>query len=177
MSSGNPILDAIAGAKTFGSGGYIKSGDYTFEVLDVMCEKKESGFCFIAEFVVRDASPTEQGIIMNKVGTSVSIVYNLTKNEKTANANSKKFVCGLLGENPDEVDVDEFAKTLALIVGKGRPARGMLIKCSASTKATRNSKNPTYTDTRWTTVSGEDENAPDKVKARRAELDKSTKAK
>ena len=118
----------IAGAPMTGGGSSIRDGFYKFLVEKITYQKGHSGEVFIAELRVMesksDGSVDDQGkpVVPNAVGSTCSLVCNLTKHESAA-SNAKKFAFGVLaGLGYTEDKIDE--KLMMDICDAKNPLRG-----------------------------------------------------
>lgn len=121
----------VAGASATGGGNNIRDGVYKLLVEKVHIQDGHSGECFIAEFRVVESQANgavnEQGqpIIPNAVGSSASIVCNLTKHASAA-GNAKAFVvaaCAGLGYTEAQITPD----VMAYICSEKNPLRGLAV--------------------------------------------------
>lgn len=129
MSTG--AFSKIAGASTTGGGNNVRDGVYRLMVEKVHIQKGHAGECFIAEFRVMESAPNgsvnEQGqpIIPNAVGSSCSLVCNLTKFESAA-GNAKAFVVNALaglGITEDKITPE----VMGWVCSEQNPLRGLLV--------------------------------------------------
>lgn len=125
------IFKKIADASATGGGNNIRDGIYKFLIEKCSIQNGHTGVCFVAEFRVMESSPSgavdEQGrpVTPNPVGSTASMVANLTKHESAA-GNVKALVQGALaglGYTPDQID----DALIGEIVGEGNPLRGVAV--------------------------------------------------
>ena len=171
------MFGKIAGASASGGGNHLRDGNYVLLVENVMLEKKFGGETFIAEMRVMQATPNGElddkgnAIVPNKVGSTASLVCNLTKHESAA-GNAKAFVLGVLAA----LGYTEEQITEQLMVEvcdkKVQPLRGMGVECRTYRKVNQGrvneaNKGKPLTLPRWYPI------AQDKpsIKAQRAYLD------
>lgn len=130
MSFSN-IFKKIADASATGGGNNIRDGIYKFLIEKCAIQQGHSGTCFIAEFRVMESTANgavdEHGklVVPNPVGSTASMVCNLTKHESAA-GNVKAFLQGALGGlgyTPDQID-DEL---IGQVVSDANPLRGVQI--------------------------------------------------
>lgn len=160
------LVNLIVKSKVSQTGKYIAPGNYELEVTNVEAGGQHSGECFIAEFIVRKSEQSDAKFIPNAVETACSIVYNTTTHRDTAPANTKRFVCGLFGEDTETVADERLGTILEGLINKvANPARGMLVRCEAFNKPKKDGSS--FTHTRWYKV----EQTPAEVKTRRTALD------
>ena len=121
----------VAGAQATGGGNNIRDGVYKLLVEKVHIQDGHSGECFIAEFRVIESqangATNEHGqpIVPNAVGSSCSIVCNLTKHASAA-GNAKAFVvaaCAGLGYTEAQITPD----VMAYICSEKNPLRGLAV--------------------------------------------------
>lgn len=131
MSAFKNIFKKIADASATGGGNNIRDGIYKFLVEKCAIQNGHSGVCFVAEFRVMESAPNgavdEQGrpVVPNPVGSTASMVANLTKHESAA-GNIKAFVQGALGGlgySPDQITEELIGE----ICGEGNPLRGVAV--------------------------------------------------
>jgi hypothetical protein len=169
------MLKKIASAKATAGGNRIKDGNYLFEIMNILVEKKFSGWMFIAEFLVREATAsglkdaTGRLIEPNAVGSTCGYVLNLDKNI-SAVGNAKAMILALFGMQESEVSDEDFFASLDAVSKPDQPARGMLIAASTFHKAKRNGDD--FMGLNFTGV----DNPEDQVAARRAAQEKAAKA-
>jgi hypothetical protein len=121
----------IASASATGGGNNIRDGVYKLMVDKVHIQKGHTGECFIAEFRVIDANANgavdDNGrpVVPNAVGSSCSMVCNLTKHESAA-GNAKAFVVnGLAGLGITEDKIDP--EVMGWVCSEQNPLRGLLV--------------------------------------------------
>jgi hypothetical protein len=133
-------LSRIAGAKMTGGGSNIRDGKYKLLVENCKLQKGYEGECFIAELRVIEAVPngemqiasdekttTDKPVVPNAVGSTCSLICNLTKHD-SAPSNIKKFVYGVLsGLGYAEEQITE--EVLGEVIGGQQPLRGMAVEC------------------------------------------------
>ncbi len=182
--SKNPLLDKIAGARASGMSNIIRDGVYLFTVGKVILENKSSGNMFIAELFVDESKDVPdtwekngkacwqcEGATLvkaNPVGSTPGYAVNLDTS-KSAAGNAKSFVLTLCGADENETSADDFSATLADLITKENPGRGMQIRAQTSRKAIKTGDNAgkPFVGIKWTHVPM---NA-DEIAARRAILD------
>lgn len=130
----NTLFKKIADAANTGGGNNIRDGIYKLAVEQcVLNDEAHSGTVFIVEFRVMEASPSgaldEQGrpVTPNQVGTSCSMVCNVTKHE-SAFGNLKKFLVGSLaglGYSADQVTEDLIKQ---VFVDDPKMLRGVVVR-------------------------------------------------
>lgn len=166
----------VAGASATGGGNNIRDGIYKFLVEKISLQNGHSGECFIAEFRVIEATANgavnEQGhpIVPNAVGSSCSLVANLTKHESAA-GNAKAFVVNALaglGYTEDQIT----AETMAYICSENNPLRGLAVIDETYRGVNKGRSNPAnagkpLTLNKWKAIS----QTEDDVKQQRAYLD------
>ncbi len=166
----------IADASATGGGSNIRDGLYKFLVEKVTYQKGHSGEVFIAELRVLESSATgavdEQGrpVIPNAVGSSCSMVCNLTKHESAA-GNAKAFAVaalGGLGFPAEKIDED----MLMRICGPTNPLRGCAVIDETYRGVNKGRSNPAnagkpLTLNKWKSIA----QTGDDVKTARAYLD------
>jgi hypothetical protein len=167
----------IAGAQMTGGGANIRDGSYKFliESLKVL-QNGHTGQSFIAEFRVVEATPSglndEQGrpIVPNQVGSSCSMVANLTKHEMAA-GNAKALIVTAaagLGVTEDKVT----AEFMGRVCSEQNPFRGVAIIDETYVGTNKGRTTPAnagkkLTLNKWKPIAQTQEN----VKAQRAWLD------
>lgn len=174
------LLKKVASAQASGGGNNIRDGIYTFEICNLLLEKKYKGEIFIVEFLVRDAKAVQeldkQGkpVVPNEPGSRCSWVLNLTKNE-SAPGNMKKFFLDLYGYAEHEVTPDELATVLDMALAGDQPCRGWLIGDETYRKTIQKGPNAgqPFTAHGWKTISATGDNAPERVAERRAKQESS----
>lgn len=96
------VFKKIADASATGGGNNIRDGRYTFLIEKCHIQEGHTGTCAIVEFRVMESNASgaadEQGkqIVPNPVGSTCSMVCNLTKHESAA-GNVKAFMIAALG--------------------------------------------------------------------------------
>lgn len=129
MSAG--AFAKIAAASATGGGNNIRDGVYEMMVEKVHMQSGHSGECFIAEFRVLKSSANgaadDRGnpIVPNAVGSTCSMVCNLTKHESAA-GNAKAFVENALaglGVTADKITPD----VMAWVCSENNPLRGLKV--------------------------------------------------
>jgi hypothetical protein len=135
----------ISGAAMSGGGNPIKDGNYVMLVEKVMINKGHTGELFIAELRVLEAAANgatdEMGrpVVPNAVGSTCSLVCNLTKHEAAA-GNAKKFVVGAAGGlNYTEAQISP--EVMGMICGEKNPLRGVKVRCSTFRKTNQGRAN------------------------------------
>jgi hypothetical protein len=122
------IFKKIADASATGGGSNIRDGIYSFLIEKCSIQNGHTGVCFVAEFRVMESSFNgaldEQGkpVTPNPVGSTCSMVCNLTKHESAA-GNVKAFLQGALGGvgyTPEMIN-DEL---ISSVVSADNPLRG-----------------------------------------------------
>ena len=126
------IFKKIADASATGGGNNIRDGIYKLLVEKCSIQNGHSGVCFVAEFRVMESSSNgavdEQGrtIVPNPVGSTCSMVANLTKHESAA-GNIKAFLKGALGGlGYTEDDIND--ELIAEVVSDANPLRGVAVR-------------------------------------------------
>lgn len=131
MSKLDTLFKKIAAATATGGGNNIRDGRYKFLIEKCHIQEGHTGTCLIAEFRVMEAAASgaldEQGkpVIPNPVGSTCSMVCNVTKHE-SAYGNVKAFVQGALGGlgyTPDKID----DQVLAEVFSDANPLRGVAV--------------------------------------------------
>ena len=115
----------------------------------------------------------------NAVGSDCDDVINFDgAGKQSAEGNVKSILLGLYGKRNEEMDEDVAMATLGDLSADNQPARGMVIALTTYPKEKRTKPGEFITGLTWRCVDppGQGENAPDKVAARRAILDKGAKA-
>lgn len=160
----------VKDAKANGSGEWIRDGVYLFAVESIFEQKGYEGECCIAELRVLSAEPLVEGVKPNPVGSTCSVVFNVTKNKEAALGNIKKLFMGLFGIEEEDFTEELYAE---YVDEKTNPARGMVIGCRTKQVINKGKVNAAnrgmkMTVPGWETV----EQTEDDVAKRRAELDK-----
>lgn len=168
---------AVAGAKASGAGEFIRAGEYTLMIEKIFENKGYEGECIIAEFRVVNAEAfdgvlDEQGkpVRPNPVGSTCSVVFNVTKNREAALGNAKKLAMALF-----DIVEDDFTAEIydAMIANESaETCRGMLLNCKTKQienkgRATPANKGKMMTIPFFTHVEGQTEES---IKAGRAKL-------
>ena len=147
MSAG--AFSKIATAQATGGGNMIRDGIYELMVEKVFMQSGHSGECFIAEYRVLKSAPNgaldERGnpVVPNPVGSSCSMVCNITKNESAA-GNAKAFVegaLGCLGVQTAAFTADKWNEILAWVTSEKNPLRGIKITDETVRKINKGTKN------------------------------------
>jgi hypothetical protein len=162
------ILDEIVGAAASGAGNYVRDGAYLHTIKKFYVKKGHKGTSVILEMTVDEARKTEPDTEPNPVGSSVSIVNNLTKQD-SASGNVKAIVLAVLGFEESQVDPVALKKATGEALGPNQPFRGVRV---------RNNTVRRYYDERGKEVPKTFSNlehvpgqTPEMITARRAELD------
>jgi len=157
----------------------IRDGFYLFEVQRLLSEQKRKAHCFIIELGVIASRPTTDparpGIIPNAPKSTASVVVSFGND--SAGGNVSRFVCGLLGVNPEQMAVtdektgdfvrfmtaeergEEIKSTYADLTAVNQPGRGMLIRGETYTypiKSGPNAGKP-FVGLNWIFVPGQTE--------------------
>jgi hypothetical protein len=166
----------VAGASATGGGNNIRDGVYKLLVESLVVQNGHSGECFIAEFRVLEATANgavnEQGqpVIPNAVGSTCSMVCNLTKHESAA-GNAKAFVVGALaglGYTEAQITPD----VMGHICSEHNPLRGLAVIDETYVGVNKGRSNPAnagkkLTLNKWKPI----QQTEDDVKTQRAYLD------
>jgi hypothetical protein len=173
------IFKKIADASVTGGGNNIRDGLYLLAVDKcILNDEAHSGTCFIVEFRVLEASPSgavdENGkpVLPNPVGTTCSMVCNVSKHE-SAFGNLKKFLIAALagvGYSADQV-TDELIKQMFL--DEPEMLRGVVVRDETYRGVNKGRANPAnagkpLTLNKWMTV----EQTEEDIEAMKAFLDK-----
>ena len=129
------VFDTIAGASApSGSGVYIAPGDYLVELLAVKLFKssKDGSDIFVVESKVVDVRLAYDG--SNKVGETVSLIKNLTKQPKMAASDVKVFVAAA-AEMP--FDMVTAATVEKAVEDDGAAFAGLLMEVHAFNRKTK----------------------------------------
>lgn len=136
----------IAAASATGGGNNIRDGIYKFLVEKISLQNGHTGECFIAEFRVVESTANgaldEQGrpVVPNAVGSTCSMVCNLTKHESAA-GNAKAFVVkALAGLNLTEQDITP--EVMAWVCGEKNPLRGLAVRDETYRGVNKGKSNP-----------------------------------
>jgi hypothetical protein len=174
MSTG--AFAKVAGASATGGGNNIRDGIYKLLIEKVHIQTGHTGECFIAEFRVIDAQSNgaldERGnpIMPNAVGSTCSMVANLTKHESAA-GNAKALVIGALaglGYTEDQVTPE----LMGFLCSEKNPMRGIAVIDETYRGVNKGRSNPAnagkpLTLNKWKPIS----QTEDDVKQQRAWLD------
>ncbi len=169
MSKG--IFKKIAESKSNGTGRPLEPARYgKLAVSKCFIHEGFKGASFIAEFIVREMTPTGEidrktgkPCLPVEVGSMASFVVNLDNpNAKGAQfSNVKRFILALFGKEESEVSNEEFMDTLEDLCGEGtletQPVRGRLISCETFKKPKASKPEEDFTHHRWSHVSQTDE--------------------
>ncbi len=163
MGKLDSIFKKIADASLSGGGNNIRDGIYKLAVEKCLVnDEAHSGTVFIVEFRVLEAAANgaldENGrpVVPNAVGTTCSMVCNVTKHE-SAFGNLKKFLYGALGGlnyTPDQV-TDELIKEL--FVDDPTMLRGVVVRDETYRTINKGRANPAnagkpLTLNKWTSI-------------------------
>lgn len=185
------VLDKIAAAKPSSTRhANIRDGFYLFEVQRLLSEQKRHAHCFIIELGVIASRPTTDperpGILPNAPHSTASVVVSF--NNDSAGGNVSRFVCGLLGVDPEQMAVtdkqtgtfvrfmtaeergQEIKSTYADLTAVDQPGRGMLIRGETYTypiKSGANAGKP-FVGLNWIFVPGQTDQT---IALRRQRLD------
>lgn len=166
----------IAGASATGGGNNIRDGIYKLMVERITIQNGHTGESFIAEFRVMESQPNgaadEQGrpVLPNAVGSSCSMVANLTKHESAA-GNAKALICGALaGLGYTEAQITP--EVMAYVCSENNPLRGLLVIDETYRGVNKGRSNPAnagkpLTLNKWKPVA----QTEDQVKTQRAWID------
>jgi hypothetical protein len=134
----------IAGSKASMSGNFLKPGNYLLEV-QKMLEKADArkGAAFISEFIVLEATKTDETVTPNAVGSQASYVVNLTQDSGPGNV--KAFLMVLLDVPEDQVTAESISEALS----DQQPFRFFRVKDSAFQKPQRQDPSKMFTYHRW----------------------------
>lgn len=155
------VFKKIAAASATGGGNNIRDGIYKFLIEKCSIQNGHSGVCFVAEFRVMEAESNgavdENGrpVVPNPVGSTASMVANLTKHESAA-GNIKAFLqgaLGALGYTPEMID-DEL---ISQVVSEANPLRGVAVRDETYRGVNKGRSNPAnagkpLTLNKWKTV-------------------------
>lgn len=184
------VLDKIAAAKPSSTRhANIRDGFYLFEVQRLLSEQKRKDHCFIIELGViasrASTDPDRPGIVPNAPHSTASVVVSFGND--SAGGNVTRFICGLLGVDPDQMTVtdehgnfvrfmtaeergQEIKSTYADLTAVNQPGRGMLIRGETYTypiKSGPNAGKP-FVGVNWIFVPGQTEQT---IALRRQRLD------
>ena len=174
------VLDKIAAAKPSSTRhANIRDGFYLFEVQRLLSEQKRKDHCFIIELGViasrASTDPDRPGIVPNAPHSTASVVVAFGND--SAGGNVTRFICGLLGVDPDQMTVtdektgdfvrfmtpeergQEIKSTYADLTSINQPGRGMLIRGETYTypiKSGPNAGKP-FVGVNWIFVPGQTE--------------------
>lgn len=134
----------IAGSKASSTGNFLKPGDYVLEV-QKMLEKADArkGAAFICEFLVLEATKTDETVTPNPVGTQASYVVNLTQDSGPGNV--KAFLMVLL----DAPEADVTGQSIEEALSDAQPFRFFRVRDSAFQKPQRNDPKKMFTYHKW----------------------------
>lgn len=111
MVAVNPLFAQIAAAESFSKNPWLVAGMYKLEVSACFFKKGRKGNYVIAEFKVMESTATDPKFVPNAVGTSVSVVEDLSKDN--AMGNIKAMLQGIVGCNKDELTPEVVQAALA----------------------------------------------------------------
>jgi hypothetical protein len=126
-------------ARATGGGENITAGDYLWAVERLVEIDGYEGRSFIAELLVLEAEAIDEKVKPNKVGSSVSCVWNVTKQKEMALGNIKSFLMGLFGVPEDEITADVLD---SVVDEEKNPMRGMRIAGRTMNKINQGRTNP-----------------------------------
>ncbi len=141
MNPMQDILSKIANAKATKGGNRICDGDYEYLIESFGVNQGFEGTCFIAELRVTESKQTEPDIVPNPVGSTVSMVANVTKHA-SALGNVKAFILAAIGADESQVSAEAMQATLGQAIDPTQPLRGMKIRNRTFRKVNQGRNNP-----------------------------------
>src|SRR5262245_19445174 len=142
MSLTRQLAKKLWESKGSAGGNWFRDGKYKDLVSSLLLEQKQGGLCFIAEHYVVEATAVFDDVEPNKAGTTASYVVNFDGAGKLSAAdNVKSYLIGLCGPTIMQMNEEQFASFMDLMVSKAQPARGMVAMHETFRKFSRSGKN------------------------------------
>jgi hypothetical protein len=176
-------IKKVAASQVTQGGTPVRDGTYKFALVNFLIDQKSSGVCCIIELLVKesrskaglvDGNGTPRNVEANPVGSTCSLVYNLSKTDdagRAAPGNVKAFVCGIAGYDPATIPDEKFAAFCEQMRSKAQPLRGMLV--GDDTFARPIKKGPRmgqmFVGHNWVHVPGQ---TPESIRAEREAMEK-----